>query len=92
MKNETKVKVYPNHILEEELRKRGVDVRCMWVEKGPRDTGIAWHECLLVKGRIVLVQTFEGGRSWDAFTSNDDGDIEATVEDVIKRCNWKVKE
>lgn len=80
---------YPSHVLEEEIRKRGYPIRCMWEMKGPPNTRIIWVVCYLCEGTIVLVTTYEGG-SWEAFTPNQDGKIEATVEDVIARCCRKV--
>lgn len=82
-------KVYPDRTLEEELVKRGCQVRCMWQTPGPRGTLIAWMEGILVqpeggKGGVVIVQTYRNG-GWDAYTSNKSIEIEATVADVIAR-------
>lgn len=81
-----KEKVYPSHVLEDELRKRGVLVQCMWEVKGPENTFVEWIVCYLVDSTVMMVLTYNDGRSWNAFTPCSDGRIDATVEDVIARC------
>jgi hypothetical protein len=75
---------YPSNILETKLRERGISVRCLWQENGPKNTAIAWQECLLVNGTPVIVQTFASG-GWQAYTPNQSNDVEATINDVIER-------
>lgn len=87
MVKETKDKVYPDHTLENELRKRGIDCRCMWEHKGPSTTSVAWIVCYLVNGMAVLVETFSDG-GWNAFTGCESGRIDDTVDDVIQRSDW----
>lgn len=82
-------RVFPDRTLEEELVKRGCQVRCMWQLPGPKGTMIAWMEGILVQtpsghGDVVIVQTFRTG-GWSAFTANRSIDIPDTVEDVIAR-------
>lgn len=75
---------YPNTVLEKALRERGVDCRCLWEHRGPKNTFIAWIVAYLVNGRVVMVQTYKEG-GWDAFTPNSENDVEATIKDVMAR-------
>ena len=82
-------RVFPDRHLEEELIRRGCQVRCLWQSPGPKGTMIAWLEGILVqpeggKGGVVIVQTFRDG-GWDAFTSTKSVMIEDTIMDVIAR-------
>lgn len=83
-------KIYPSHVLEDELRKRGIPFRCMWEMKGPPDTFIEWIVCYLVGNTPMMVQTFKEGHGWNAFSPCDKNETDATVEDVIARCCRKV--
>lgn len=82
-----------DHTFEDQLRKRGHSVRCMWQMNGPKNTMVVGMECIAVYSdghapRIFIVQTMRGG-GWDAYaTVSDRNDIAATVEAaeaIIKR-------
>ena len=81
-----KEKIYPSHVLEDELRMRGVQVQCMWEYKGPPETFVEWIVCYLVGNTPMIVQTFKDRRGWEAFTPCSDGKVKGTVDDVIARC------
>lgn len=78
-------KVYPDHTLENAIRDRGVECRCLWELEGPKHGGIAWIVAYRINGRVVLVQTFRLG-GWDAYTGAATNKISDTVADVFRRC------
>lgn len=84
----TAQKTYPDRTLMDRLTAKGCQVRCLWQMPGPKQTMIAWLEGWLVqveaRSAVVIVQTFTAG-GWEAFTANNDSDIDKTVEDVITR-------
>ena len=78
---------FPDQALERALRSKGYAIRCNWQIKGPKDTGIAWMECLTLGGvgstGIVIVQTYKGG-GWEAYIpASNRNDIDATINGVI---------
>lgn len=79
---------FPDSTLEERCRAAGAEVRCCWQMKGPKDTAIAWMECLQIGSGIVIVQTYKGG-GWEAYSALPVNEIEATVADVLARCRVK---
>jgi len=79
-------KIYHDDTFEKAARKAGAYVRCLWQQRGPEGTMIAWIECLQVNRSVVMVQTYtEGG--WDVFTCLDTNSAEATIEDALTRCH-----
>ena len=82
----TKTKTYPSHVLEDELRQRGIAVQCVWEMRGPPNTFVEWIVCYIVGNTVMLVETHKNGHGWNAFTPCADGEISATVDDVIARC------
>jgi hypothetical protein len=82
-------KTIPNRIVEEVARAAGASVQVMWVMNGPKDTQIAYIECLLINRNVVLVETFKDG-GWDAFTNAATNDRDETVADVLNRCKVPV--
>lgn len=91
-----KEKIYPVRIdllLCERAREAGVELaigRCLWSIPGPKNTDIAWIECWPVGAAVVIVETFKSG-GWNAFSPCQNGDITATLNDVIERCQRKMK-
>lgn len=85
---DTKPGKYPDRTLEERCRAAGATVRCLWQMRGPKNTVIAWMECLQVGSGVVIVQTFKGG-GWEAYSSLPVNEIDATVADVLARCGVK---
>lgn len=78
-------KIYPDHALEDAARAAGATVRCLWQIPGPKDTAIAWVECLSIGSGIVIVQTFDGG-GWNALSDCRTNRIDETIADVLARC------
>lgn len=76
---------YPDRTLEERCRAAGATVRCLWQQRGPKNTGIAWMEGLMIGAGVVIVQTYEGG-GWEAYSALPVNEIDATVADVLTRC------
>jgi len=82
-------KIYPSRALEEELTKRDCRVRCLWQLAGPKNTGVAWIECLAIwtpggASSTAIVQTFKEG-GWDVYISSGHIEVSATVDEVIAR-------
>lgn len=88
---------FPSHVLEEQAIAAGATVRCMWQTRGPKDTGVAWLECLQIgpRGDVVIVETFHHG-GWNAFSAPHSNSVDDTIRDVLERCgakgppNWRV--
>lgn len=78
-------KIYPDHTLEDAARAAGATVRCLWQIPGPKDTAIAWMECLSIGHGIVIVETFDGG-GWNALSDCRTNRIDETIADVLARC------
>lgn len=81
---------FPNRTLEERAIAAGANVRCMWQIKGPKDTGVAWLECLQIgpRGDVVIVETFHHG-GWNAFSAPHSNRVDDTIADVLERCGVK---
>lgn len=86
MKLVSKTKTYPNHVAEDELRKRGIMVQCLWELKGPPNTFVEWITCYLVDNTVMLVETYKDGSGWNAFTPSDKNEIATTIDDIVARC------
>jgi hypothetical protein len=69
---------FPNRDLEQALRQEDLTVQVMWQEKGPPNTEVAWMECLLVDGRLVIVQTYKDGNGWQAFKG-----VHGTLDQIV---------
>lgn len=84
------MKDFPNNTLEQRAREAGAEVRCVWQTRGPKDTGVAWLECLQIgsRGDFVIVETFKHG-GWNAFSAPHSNRIDDTVADVLERCGVK---
>lgn len=80
-----KPQIYPSHVFEDELRKRGIDYRVMWEQRGPKNTGVSWMTCYLVGRSVALVQTYRQG-GWEVYTPHHENDIDKAVEDALRRC------
>lgn len=80
----TKTKIYPNRVLEDELRKRGIHVMLFWEIPGPKNTAIAWISCYIVRSMIVHVITYKPN-GWDVMTPVPALMIDATVQEVLER-------
>lgn len=78
-------KIYPNRVLEEELRKRNVSVRLMWEIPGPKYTSIAWISCYLIAGSMVAHVITYKPNGWDVLTNVPAIMIDATVDTVIEQ-------
>ena len=74
---------FPDHTLETALRKRGINVQCMWQMKGPPNTEVAWMECLLVGKTLVIVQTYKEF-GWEVFIASSTVDNDTTIERVVE--------
>ena len=88
----TKAKpLYPDTTLADRLREQGFSVQRCWQQRGPKHTGVAWHEALLAHasgrpGVLVIVQTYQRG-GWDAFVPASRGNnIADTVDAVAAMC------
>ena len=84
------LRLYPissGHVLEDALRDRGIGCRLLWEIPGPKNTAIAWLTCYRVEAGVVIVETYDGGNGWEAFSAISMNDS-ATIADVIKRCRW----
>lgn len=81
---------FPNRVLEDQARAAGVFVQCLWQTKGPKDTGVAWLECLQIgpRGDVVIVETFHHG-GWNAFSAPHSNRVDDTIRDVLERCGVK---
>lgn len=81
---------YPNNTLERRAIEAGAQVRCLWQMRGPKDTGVAWLECLQIgpRGDVVIVETFHHG-GWNAFSAPHSNRVYDTITDVLERCGVK---
>lgn len=87
-----KEKTYPNHTLEDKLLERGVRFKCLWEMRGPKDSGIDWIVSYLVEARVIIVHTFKGRRGWEVYLASQEGETDATVDEVIAHCTLKQQE
>lgn len=78
-------KTPPSETLRTALAELGVPVRELWRMEGPKDTSISWIVAYLVRNTVAIVQTFEDGGGWDAFTPCRHNDVASTVGDVLVR-------
>lgn len=81
-------KVYPDNTLPDACRAAGATVRLLWEERGPKNTGVAFHSCYSINGNTCIVQTFTRG-GWDALTGQPVNRVDAAIADVLARCSVK---
>ena len=76
---------YPDRTFEKRAREDGHNCPCLWQERGPKNTGIAWMVAYRLGSGVVIVQTYtEGG--WRAYTDGPEAEFENIVQDVYARC------
>lgn len=80
---------YPDRTLSHMAISAGAKVRCLWEERGPKDTGVAWMECMLINDGIVIVETFKGG-GWQVFLGATTLRVDDTLVEVFNHCKVKL--
>jgi hypothetical protein len=78
-------RIYPDQTVEKALQAAGARILPMWQVAGPRNTAIAWMECLLVNEHLVLIQTFKDG-GFRAFVSMQGTTADEQVRSVLAAC------
>lgn len=76
---------FPDRTLENIAIAAGANVRCLWRQEGPKDTSIAWLECLMIGKGVVIVETFMGG-GWQVFTASNEARADDTIAAVLNAC------
>ena len=75
---------YPDNTLELALREKGFTVQCMWQMKGPKNSMVAWIECLLVDRVLFIVETYNENQGWDVFIQSSKGQTSAVIDQVAR--------
>jgi hypothetical protein len=83
----------PDHTFENRVRAAGHRCHALWEMRGPKDTNVAWIVAYAIDGKgPVLVQTYEDGDGWDAFSPCRSNEVGATVTDALTRLGVTVQE
>lgn len=80
---------YPDNTLEKMAVAAGAQVHCLWQQPGPKNTSIAWIECLAIDQTIVIVETFKLG-GWLPLVAVNKGRVDDTVAAVLNACEVTV--